>query len=114
MGDNFDWNTFDSFDFSAEETDTDSGGASDDSWGGSWGWRKKRDLPGVGKAEILTSAVQNIVSHLEHGLELNPKMKALALSRKRRQSFGMLGQSMTQQYDERKKYSDMINTCWVT
>merc|ERR1712131_483414 len=49
----------------------------------------------------------------EHGLELNPKMKALALSRKRRQSY-MLGQSMTQQYDERKKYSDMINTCWIT
>jgi len=139
---NFDWNSFDSFDFSADETtDDDSGddgwgnswgsddswgsfddseddsadswGASDDSWGGSWGWRKKRSIAGVDKAEILKSAVQNIVSHLEHGLELNPKMKALALSRKRRQSY-MLGQSMTQQYDERKKYSDMINTCWIT
>merc|ERR1712046_410780 len=40
--------------------------------------------------------------------------KALALSRKRRQSWSMYGQSIADEYDERKRYMDMINTCWVT
>lgn len=138
--DEFDWGSFESFDFSDEGADEesddssdgwgdswgasddewgsdssdDSWGASDDSWGGSWGWRKKRDLQGLNKADVLKSAVQNIVSHLEHGMELNPKMKVMALSRKKRQSWSMYGQSHTQEYEERKRYSDMIDTCWIT
>lgn len=149
----FDWNSFDSFDFSAQASDFDDSiatttdtfdsgddwgnswgsddswgsfddttddtasdsweSASDDSWGGGWGWRKKRDLPGVGRSEILKSAVQNIVSHLEHGLELNPKMKAMALSKRKKRQSGMLGQSSEIDFEKRQRNLDLVKgDCW--